>query len=589
MKQSFFKAFLFVVLLSGINHLHAQQQESYTFCTGGSYAYLLDTATTSTSIYFQRFNIGSTSYTAHFYRDTIYQSSGSSSIPGGYSTIKKWAWTGNNTVTQVWSYSLSGAHHDICPMPNGNVLVIIDESKVPSSVGGTSSSTIKSTVIKEIRPTGATTGTVVWEWHLWDHLCQSTNSAYPATYVTNIAQHPELFNVNCTTNGGVTSDWFHMNGVDYNPTLDQIVMSSHIKNEIYVIDHSTTTAQAATHSGGNSGKGGDFLYRWGSPENYGCTTDGNGVSLNVIHDSRWVPASNSTWPNHISVFHNGGCSSGQGCVLHLPPYSTTNPYTYDYTPGSVVGPTTAIKPITKSFTVTNMGGCQALENGNVLITKPNSAFYETRNNASPLQTISVTTVQSSRLKKVDLFGPWVTASSSPAQVCVYNQISLNCPVLNAAIISNPSYTYSWVSVPATASFSSTSIANPTVTPTAPGTYTFICTVNMNGTFNSTNITTSNTASVSVVVDACTGITESITEPEDVMVYPNPATGTFYLDEEFVAANDFKIQVYDAFGKLIFQKENVDHIDLSNQTGGIYYLTIITKEKSPVFKKIILNK
>jgi hypothetical protein len=589
MKQHFSKFLLLMAFILFIFSVNAQQQESYTYCTGGSYAYFLDTTTTSTSTYYQRFNIGTTSYTSHFYRDTIYQSSGSSSSAGGYGSIKKYAWTGNNTVSLVWTYTLSGAHHDICPMPNGNVLVIIDESKVPSSVGGTSSSSIKSTVIKEIHPTGTTTGTVVWEWHLWDHLCQSTNTNYSATYVTNIAQHPERFNVNCTTNGGVTSDWFHMNGVDYNPTRDQIVLSSHIKNEIYVIDHSTTTAEAATHAGGNAGMGGDFLYRWGSPENYGCTTDGNGVSLNVIHDARWVPSTNKVWPNYISVFHNGGCTSGQGCVLHLPTYSTTNPYTFIYTPGSVVGPTTATKPVTQTFTVSNMGGCQALENGNVLITKPNSAFYETRNSGTALQSITVSTVQSSRLKKVDLFGPWISTTASSSNTCVNNSISLNCPLHTAPVISNPSYTYSWVSVPATANFSSTTSANPTVTPTAAGTYTFTCTVNMSGTFNATTITTTTSESITVVVDACTDVSERLSDKTTLTVYPNPTTGMLTLNETFVDNNDFVIQVYDAYGNMVKQLEKNNHIDISNLPDGVYYLTVVATDKLPLIKKIILIK
>ena len=59
-----------------------------------------------------------------------------------------------------------------------------------------------------------------------------------------------------------------VNSVDYNEAFDQIILSSHNFNEIWVIDHSTTTAQAASHSGGNSGMGGDLLYRWGNPRAY---------------------------------------------------------------------------------------------------------------------------------------------------------------------------------------------------------------------------------------------------------------------------------------------------------------------------------
>ncbi len=570
----------------------AQQQETYTFCTGSSYSYLLDTNATSTSGYYQRFNTGSTSYTAHFYHDTIYQTANSKDDDGAkeggeYSKVKKWAWTGNNTVSLVWNYTFAG-HHDICPMPNGNVLVICNESKVPSSVGGSSGTTVKSPVIKEIKPTGSTTGTVVWEWHLWDHLCQSTNSGYTATYVTNVSQHPELFNVNCSTNGGVTSDWFHMNGVDYNPTLDQIVWCSHIKNEVYVIDHSTTTAQAATHTGGNAGRGGDFLYRWGSPENYGCTTDGNGVSLNVIHDARWVPATNSVWPNYISVYHNGGCSSGHGCILHLPPYSTTSPYNYTYTAGQVVGPTSVVTPTTKSFTVANQGGCQALENGNILITNPGSAFYETRNSSTALQSISVSTTQSDRLKKADVFGPWITAKSSSTTVCANSPITLNCNLQTAPVISNPTYTYSWVSVPATSNFSSTTAQNPTVTPTVAGTYTYKVTVSMSGTFNSTTINTSTTATVTVVVQDCTGEDE-VNDINNLTVFPNPTSGVVNLGDGFLSGHNYNVAVYNSFGGLVYQGNNTRSIDLSGFSNGIYYLCVKSDENKIFNKKIILMR
>lgn len=57
------------------------------------------------------------------------------------------------------------------------------------------------------------------------------------------------------------ADWTHANAIAYNPRLDQILLSFRNTGEIYIIDHSTTTAQAAGHTGGRYGHGGDFLYR----------------------------------------------------------------------------------------------------------------------------------------------------------------------------------------------------------------------------------------------------------------------------------------------------------------------------------------
>ena len=72
------------------------------------------------------------------------------------------------------------------------------------------------------------------------------------------SSHPELIDVNIGTlpSGGPlggSGDWIHANSIDYCPELDQIVFSSHKLHEIYVIDHSTTINESASHSGGNSG------------------------------------------------------------------------------------------------------------------------------------------------------------------------------------------------------------------------------------------------------------------------------------------------------------------------------------------------
>jgi hypothetical protein len=100
----------------------------------------------------------------------------------------------------------------------------------------------------------------------------------------------------------------HTNGMDYNPVLDQIVLSARSFNELLVIDHSTTMEEARGHTGGNAGKGGDILYRWGNPANYkaGSAAD---QTLFLQHDSRWVQAGQPGAGN-ITIFNNQRGQSG---------------------------------------------------------------------------------------------------------------------------------------------------------------------------------------------------------------------------------------------------------------------------------------
>ncbi len=128
----------------------------------------------------------------------------------------------------------------------------------------------------EIKPTGKTTGEVVWEWHLWDHLVQDFDKS--KANFGNVAEHPELVNINygedelpsviaAAAKDGkdkpkaddkpaanrpprINPDYTHFNGVDYNPDLDQISVSVWAFSEFWIIDHGTTTAQAASHTGG---------------------------------------------------------------------------------------------------------------------------------------------------------------------------------------------------------------------------------------------------------------------------------------------------------------------------------------------------
>ena len=264
----------------------------------------------------------------------------------------------------VWDYTYSTSsyciHHDICAMPNGNVLLIAYEVKSSSEVSAAGSQiahTMWPDKIIEVMPTGATTGNIVWEWHAWDHLCQDVD-ATKANYVDDIAEHPELLNINFN-NTQQTTDWMHCNGIDYNSALDQIVISSHYLDEIYVIDHSTTTAEAASHSGGQWGRGGDILYRWGNPQAYGAT--GNGV-YNVIHDAHWIPE--GPLAGSIAVFNNNGVSNNQSSVDIIS--SPWNGSDYGLSSGAYSPATYTVRHACFGHT-NNMGNSYQLPNGNMLV------------------------------------------------------------------------------------------------------------------------------------------------------------------------------------------------------------------------------
>jgi hypothetical protein len=205
----------------------------------------------------------------------------------------------------LWEYYAGRQHHDIEPLPNGNVLLILNELHTSQEAfdagrdpGRLEANNIRALKIIEVEQAGQDSGTIVWEWSLWDHLIQEYSDTIDNFGV--VADHPELIDINF---GNTTANWVHINSIDYNPNFDRIVVSSRIFNEIWVIDHSTTTAEATSHSGGNSGMGGDILYRWGNPSAYqaGTTDD---LRLYRQHDAQWIEDGLSGEGN-LMVFNNG--------------------------------------------------------------------------------------------------------------------------------------------------------------------------------------------------------------------------------------------------------------------------------------------
>lgn len=320
----------------------------------------------------------------------------------------------------VWTYAQADdyqiLHHDLEPLPNGNVLAIawehryrddaVEWGRDPAHVGEEG---LWPDAVIEIQPTRPEGGTVVWEWHVWDHLAQDLDPE--RTNHGHVSDRPERVDINADHRdkppmteaqrkeleelekqmrtlgyaGGdepdeepgkpvaprqpeLNPDWLHTNAVDYLPEHDLIVLSTPHLCELWVIDHSTTTEEAAWTSGGRFGRGGDLLWRWGNPRNYGCGTDDD-RRLFYQHNPEWI-AGSTPGELRLLVYNNGrGRADGD--------YSSVDELVlpFDAERGFLRDAGQAFGPREPAWTYSDKGtffsafisGSQRLPNGNTLI------------------------------------------------------------------------------------------------------------------------------------------------------------------------------------------------------------------------------
>lgn len=286
----------------------------------------------------------------------------------------------------IWEYELSTerqcTHHDIERMPNGNILLTVwnryTKAEIIAAGRDTAKIGVSGLYIDSIIEIDTLTPepSIVWQWQAYDHLIQDFDSNQ-ANY-GDPAAHPELIDLNYTMGQGM--DWTHTNAVAYNAELDQIVLSVHGFNELWIIDHSTTTAEAASHSGGIYGRGGDLLYRWGNQAAYRAGT-AEDRKLFGQHDVHWIGAG-LQGAGDLLLFNNmAGNPEGAQYSSVMELVTPLNPDGSYYMTDSAYGPAAPVWQYTsdppEAFFSPSISGAQRLPDGNTLVCDgANGKFFE---------------------------------------------------------------------------------------------------------------------------------------------------------------------------------------------------------------------
>lgn len=288
-------------------------------------------------------------------------------------------WDGNLTWQFFYDNPQMRQHHDVYPMPNGNVLILaatvmtnteaIQAGRNPTLL---SQSVLFNEQIIEVEPMPSNQGNIIWEWNINDHLVQDFDNT--KDNYGDVSLNPNKMDINFVNGGTGGANWLHINSIQYNEALDQIIVSSRNLSEIFIIDHSTTTLEAATSSGGTYGQGGDLLYRWGNPQSYrqGAEAD---RQLYGQHYPHIIPE-NLTDEGKIILYNNGNGRDPEFSEVFIITPPQTSPGFYTYTTNTSYGPVSPEYIYEDPNDQTNffshiLSSAQRLPNGNTLICEGN--------------------------------------------------------------------------------------------------------------------------------------------------------------------------------------------------------------------------
>ncbi|WP_299889832.1 aryl-sulfate sulfotransferase [uncultured Lacinutrix sp.] len=444
--------------------------------------------------------------------------------------IEKYNWDGDLIWEYIYSTNLVSQHHDIYPLPNGNILMLavttiteIDAIEAGRDPNLISESKLYNEQILELEPTGTNTANIIWEWNFKDHLIQDIDPAKSNYGV--VADNPQLLNINFLNNNNVNPNWLHINSIQYNEDLDQIILSSRLMSEIYIIDHSTTTAEAAAHTGGTYGKGGDILYRWGNPQAYnrGSATD---RVLFGQHFPHWIE-DGLTDAGKIIIFNNGNSRGYSSIDIINPPTSSPGFY---LTTSDAYGPNSAewiySDPTPSNFFSAILSSATRLENGNTLICDGDSGYFF----------------------EID-----------PSNNIVWEYIN---PDSNTGILSQ----------------GDTPIANFVFRATKyPTDYVA---------FTGRDLTPSSPIELNPNIDNCNILSVddySYINTPKIKVHPNPTMDFITIESKSLV---HLITLYDIYGKKVKEIKNQKSINLKDMKVGVYIARISTNNNETFIKKII---
>ncbi len=283
---------------------------------------------------------------------------------GGYGGIVKIL---NINGTVEWEYTLSNEnfvlHHDVEMLPNGNVLLLVWE-RIPEAEAAAQGSANPGDIYPEtLMEINTETNSVVWQWRSYDHIIQDDDPSLPNYGV--VADNPHKVNVNY--NPIANGDIMHANGLDYDENKDIIYLSINFFSEVWVIDHSTTTAEAATGTGGNYGKGGDLVYRFGNPRAY------DNMMGEVRGDRNHYPnlLENGVQGEGNILLYVNGFAAGFSTV-----YELEMPATFSLTPNTDNEPNVVWFYSNPDIFSSKISGAERLKNGNTLICEGDFGFWE---------------------------------------------------------------------------------------------------------------------------------------------------------------------------------------------------------------------